>query len=271
MSAGASVEAQNATLDVAGGVATVTLAKAAARNSIDIPMAAAIDARLREAAARDDVGVILVRADGPAWSVGGAIDAFVDVGEGMHAYMLELGKSINGLLRTLHECDKITIAAVHGAVGGGAIGIMLAHDIVIAAERTVLALGYSRIGTSPDGGNSYFLTRDVGYRRALELYLLNERLDAEQAHALGMVNRVVPAAELDSAASDLAKRLAAGPRAAHTAAKTLLRRAGDGLLARQLDDEIRMFADNTREADFAEGLSSFLQKRPPRFGAGSAD
>jgi 2-(1,2-epoxy-1,2-dihydrophenyl)acetyl-CoA isomerase len=134
----------------------------------------------------------------------------------------------------------------------------------------VFALGYSRIGTSPDGGNSYFLTRDVGYRRALQMYLLNERLDAEQAHALGLVNRVVPAAELDARATELAAQIAAGPRTAHAAAKLLLRRANDGLLARQLDDEIRMFADNTREADFAEGLASFLEKRPPRFGARSA-
>jgi 2-(1,2-epoxy-1,2-dihydrophenyl)acetyl-CoA isomerase len=257
-------------LIVADGVATITLAKVKARNSIDIPMSTDICSRLQEAAARDDVGVILVRADGPAWCVGGAIDAFLEVGDGMHAYMLELGKSINALLHTLHECDKITIAAVHGAVGGGGVGIMLAHDIVLAQEGTVFALGYSRIGTSPDGGNSYFLTRDVGYRRALELYLSNRRLDASEAHELGMVNRVVAAGELDTAARELAAEIAAGPWRAQAAAKTLLRRANDGLLARQLDDEIRLFADNTREQDFSEGLSSFLEKRPPRFGAGKA-
>jgi 2-(1,2-epoxy-1,2-dihydrophenyl)acetyl-CoA isomerase len=262
---------QNVTLTVADGVATVTLAKVKARNSIDIPMATEICERLREAAARDDVGVILVRADGPAWCVGGAIDAFLDVGDGMHAYMLELGKPINALLRILHECDKITIAAVHGAVGGGGVGIMLAHDIVLAQEGTVFALGYSRIGTSPDGGNSYFLTRDVGYRRALELYLLNERVDAAEAHELGMVNRVVPAGELDAVAREFAAKVAAGPWRAHAAAKTLFRRANDGLLNRQLDDEIRMFADNTRESDFNEGLSSFLEKRPPRFGAAGTE
>lgn len=260
------VLAGNVELHVADGVATITLAKTAARNSIDIPMASEIFARLGEAASRDDVGVILVRADGPAWCVGGAIDAFSSVGDGMHAYILELGKSINGLLHVLHECGKITIAAVHGAVGGGGVGIMLAHDIVIAAEGTVIALGYSRIGTSPDGGNSYFLTRDVGYRRALQLYLLNERVDAGQALELGMINRVVARDELDTVTGELAAKLAAGPRLAHTAAKTLLRRAGDGLLARQLDDEIRMFADNTREADFSEGLAAFLEKRAPRFG-----
>jgi 2-(1,2-epoxy-1,2-dihydrophenyl)acetyl-CoA isomerase len=184
----------------------------------------------------------------------------------MHAYMHELGKPVNELVSTLHTCEKITIAAVHGAVGGGAVGFMLAHDIVLAEEGTVFALGYSRIGTSPDGGNSYFLVRDVGYRRALELYLNNERIDAAQAHALGMVNRVVHKGELDAESAALAASLAAGPRKAQASAKLLLRRAQAGLLERQLDDEIRFFADNTRERDFAEGLASFLEKRAPRFG-----
>jgi 2-(1,2-epoxy-1,2-dihydrophenyl)acetyl-CoA isomerase len=255
----------NVRLEVAAGVATVTLAKVAGRNSIDIPMAAEWCAAVQEAAARDDVGVILVRADGPAWCVGGAIDAFSEVGDGMHAYMLELGRSVNRLVTTLHETGKVTIAAVHGAVGGGGVGFMAAHDIVIAQQGTVFALGYSRIGTSPDGGNSYFLTRDVGYRKALELYLLNERLDAEQARALGLVNRVVAKGELDDTAGHLARQIANGPWQAHAGAKVLLRRAADALLARQLDDEIRFFADNTREADFAEGLEAFLQKRPPQF------
>ena len=232
----------NVRLEVSDGVATVTLAKVEARNSIDVPMAAEFCERVQEAAARDDAGVILVRADGPAWCVGGAIDVFAETGDGAHEYLIELGRSINPLVTTLHETGKVTIAAVHGAVGGGGVGIMLAHDIVIAAERTVFALGYSRIATNPDGGTSYFLTRDVGYRRALDMYLTNERVDANRAHELGMVNRVVPNDELDAQAGDARRadrgRTVEGARVRQAAAAPGRRRA-DGAPARRRDPLVR--------------------------------
>jgi 2-(1,2-epoxy-1,2-dihydrophenyl)acetyl-CoA isomerase len=209
--------------------------------------------------------------DGPAWCVGGALDVFRDSGDGVHDYITEIGRSVNPLVAALHECDKVTIAAVHGAVGGAGFGLMLAHDVVIAAEGTVMALGYSRIGTNPDAGSSYFLARDVGYRRALQLYLDNERIDTASALELGIVNQVVAADDLEAVAAAHAARIAAGPRSAHASAKRLFRQAYDGQLARHLDDEIRTFADHTRDADFAEGIRSFLEKRPPRFGHAEVD
>ena len=248
------------------GVATITLANVAARNSLDIPFAVEIRAHVEEATRRPDVGAILVRADGPAWCVGGAIDVFRDSGDSVHDYITEIGRSINPMVAALHECDKVTIAAVHGAVGGGGLGLMLAHDVVIAAQGTVIALGYCRIGTNPDAGSSYFLTRDIGYRRGLQLYLDNERIDAARALELGIVNQVVAPDDLEDAPPPTPRASPPGRAAAQAATKRLLRQADDGLLARQLDDEIRSFADNTRDADFAEGIRSFLEKRRPRFG-----
>jgi len=253
--------------EVNDGVATITLANVEARNAIDVPFAEEIREHVDEAAARDDVGALLVRADGRAWCVGGALDVFSESGDGIHDYITAIGRAFIPLVTTLHECSKITIAAVHGAVGGGGIGLMLAHDIVIAAEGTVMALGYSKIGTNPDGGSSHFLVRDIGYRRALELYVRNERIDAAQALELGMINRVVARDELEAEAAAYAAAVAAGPWRAQGATKRLLRQAQAGLLARQLDDEFRMFADHTREPDFAEGVRAFLEKREPRFGA----
>lgn len=253
-------------LEVAAGVATITLANAATRNAIDRPLTEAMCERLRQVAQAPDVAAILVRADGPAWCVGGSIRLFEAAGDDVHDVVSAFAEPLNTWVTLLHECPKITIAAVHGAVGGGGIGVMLAHDVVLAADDTVFVLGYGRLGANPDAGTSYFLARDVGYRRALDLYLGNERIDADRALALGMINRVLPAAELRAAAAAQAARIAAGPRQAYATTKRLLRQAGDGHLARQLDDEIRSFADHSRTADFREGVRAFLEKRPPRFG-----
>src|SRR5258705_12486723 len=104
--------------EVSDGVATITLANVAARNSLDVPFAAEIREHVEQASGRPDVGAILVRADGPAWCVGGAIDIFRNSGDGVHDYITQIGRSVNPLVAGLHEWDKVTIAAVHGAVGG---------------------------------------------------------------------------------------------------------------------------------------------------------
>jgi 2-(1,2-epoxy-1,2-dihydrophenyl)acetyl-CoA isomerase len=147
---------------------------------------------------------------------------------------------------------------------------MAATDIVLASVNTKFTFAYRRLGLSPDAGGTYFLARDLGYRRALELYLTNDTIDAATALSLGLVTRVVPDSRLVEEASGLAQQIAAGPRQAQATTKRLFRQAGDGLLARQLDDEIRWLADNARCSDFAEGIRAFVEKREPRFNAEDA-
>ena len=248
-----------------GVVATITLARPDRRNALD----AAMIGELREAVelldADDAVRVIVIRGEGPAFCVGGSLDMFAEAGNTSHDLMLALGDDVNVAARLLHETDKITIAALHGAVAGGAIGFACACDMVVAADDTTFCLGYSGIATTPDAGTSWFVTRDLGYRRALELFLTNERFDAAKAQGLGLVNGVVPASELHDTVTKLATRIARGPRAATTRGKRLFRQAADVSLDRQLRDEIESFAKCTLDPDFQEGVRAFLERRRPAF------
>lgn len=255
-------------LDVDGGVATVTLADPGGVN----PLTDAYVARLREVvtrAVRDPaVAVIVLRAEARAFCAGGDIDWFAGHADTLHEEIVALIDDVTALIGALHESPKVTIAAVHGAVAGGGLGIALACDLVVAAQDTTFAIAYGRIGASPDLGVTTFLARDVGYRRALELCLLCERLTAAEARELGLVNRVVPSAELDSAAHDLARRVAAGPREANATAKRLLRAAARTALADQLGDELRSVADLSRTTDWSRGIAAFRAGEEPCFDTG---
>ncbi|MCW2921058.1 MAG: enoyl-CoA hydratase/carnithine racemase [Thermoleophilia bacterium] len=248
-----------------GQVAIVTLASADGKNALDRAMLDRIGPAMREADGLEGANVILVRSAGPHFSVGGDVRMFATEGERSGDVLEEIGPSVNLAALTLHESDKITVCAVRGAVGGGAIGFMGACDVVFASTTATFSLGYSMIATSPDAGASWFLVRDIGYRRALELYLTSERFDAARAGELGIVTRVVDDASLDADALEFARMVARGPQQALRSGKRLLRQASREQLAAQLDDEIATFASNARHSDFAEGIAAFLERRQPSF------
>jgi 2-(1,2-epoxy-1,2-dihydrophenyl)acetyl-CoA isomerase len=252
-----------ARLEVTGGVGVITLANPKGMNAINKPATEALLACLDEAEARADVRVLLTVAEGPAWCAGGDVAAMAALGDGTHDWIHEVGADVNVLIPRLHRSPLLTIAGVAGAVAGGGLGLMAAHDVVLATEGASLSFAYSALGLTPDAGGSYFVVRDLGYRRALDLYLSNARLDAAAARDLGLVTRVVAEDELAGAAA----KLAAGPVAAIAATKRLMRSAADGLLERQLEDEIRTLADGTRGGEFREGLEAFLARRRPDFPA----
>ena len=145
------------------------------------------------------------------------------------------------------------------------VSLMAAADLVLAAEGTKFVLAYSRLGTSPDGGATWFLPRLVGARRALELMLLSDPVDARDAAAIGLVNRVVGAGELTAEAGRLALRLAQGPTSAFAETKRLVNAGHDQGLAAQLGAEVEAFARCAATRDFAEGVTAFVEKRKPDF------
>jgi 2-(1,2-epoxy-1,2-dihydrophenyl)acetyl-CoA isomerase len=175
--------------------------------------------------------------------------------EGVHAAVLNF-----------RRMDKPVIAAVHGAVAGFGLSLMLAADLVLASESAYFTLAYSNIALSPDGGATWSLPRHVGLKRAMEIALLGERFDALRAHELGLVNRLVAPEQLAAETQKLARRLALGPAAALARTKALLNQSFDNSLEAQLLAEQGYFADCAAHPDFAEGLAAFFEKRRPVYG-----
>lgn len=250
---------------VGGGVATITFNRPAVMNALDVEMIRAFRASCERAAADPGARVIVLRGAGPAFVAGGDVAMFRDRIAAMATLVPELAADLHHGILALRRAPQPVIAAVHGAVAGAGFSIMLACDLVLAAAGTQFSLAYSRIGTSPDGGATWFLPRLTGYQRAMELMLLADTADAETMQHLGVVNRVVAEDRLAAETEKLARRLAAGPARAYAETKALANRAMHAGLPAQLDAEALAFARCTATADFAEGVTAFADKRKPQF------
>jgi len=177
-------------------------------------------------------------------------------------------KIMNGaqrLVAAVLDCGKPVIAVVNGAAAGIGAHLALAADLVVAAEDASFVEVFVRRGLVVDGGGAYLLPRRIGMQKAKELAFFGDKLPAAEALALGMVNRVVPAAELGEAADEFARRLAAGPTTAISLTKRLLNASPDGdraaaFLAEAMAQEIQSTAEDSRE-----GVRSFMERRPPDF------
>lgn len=252
-------------VEVAGGVATLTLNRPQVLNAMD----GAMMARLREVAegVQEDSGVraVVVRGAGPAFVAGGDVAMMKDNLARMPEMVVRIGRDMHLAFTTLRRMPKPVLASVHGACAGAGIGLLAACDLAIAAAGTRFFVAYTRIGTSPDGGLSHWLPRLVGYKKAMELTLLSDVFDAAEARDLGIVNWVVAPDALEAETRKLALRLAEGPTAAFAEAKALVNRGAEAGVEGQMDEELRSFARCARTADFAEGVSAFIEKRQPRF------
>jgi 2-(1,2-epoxy-1,2-dihydrophenyl)acetyl-CoA isomerase len=171
----------------------------------------------------------------------------------------------NPLMLQLRALPIPFVAAVNGAAAGLGCALALAADLIVAAESSYFLQAFRRVGLVPDGGSAFLLTRGAGRARAMEMMLLGDKIAARKALEWGLINRVVPATELDDAALALAEELAAGPTKALSAIRKMCWDALESGFASQLDRERVLQREVGRTADFREGVAAFLEKRSARF------
>ena len=249
--------------ETADGVLTLTLNRPDALNSFTVEMKAALLAALKDAGRDREVRVVVLTGAGRAFSAG------QDLKERQGPDVADLGTELrlryNPIVLAMRRLEKPIIGAINGVAAGAGISIAMACDVLIAAENATFIEAFSRVGLVPDTGSTWFLPRLVGSARAAEMMFTADPVDAATAERIGLVNRVVPAATLMDEAQALAKRLASAAPIALALAKRALNRTFEMNLEQALDYEAQLQSIAGRSVDHTEGVSAFVEKRPPKF------
>jgi 2-(1,2-epoxy-1,2-dihydrophenyl)acetyl-CoA isomerase len=234
-----------------GAVASICFNRPSALNAIDPPMARAFLSAARELAADPSVRAVIMRGAGKGFMAGGDLAV---LGADPQRGAAELIGPLHEAVRVLDRMDAPLVAQVHGVAAGAGLSLMLQADFVLAAAGTRFNLAYANIGASCDVGASWALPRRVGLRLALEIALLSDTHDANAAERMGLINRVVPAAELGS-----------GPTLALGHLRRLMRSSQEHDLAGQLDAEAAAFQACAATVDFRVGVDAFRNRKTPYF------
>jgi 2-(1,2-epoxy-1,2-dihydrophenyl)acetyl-CoA isomerase len=256
-------------LRIEGRVATVTLNRPQVLNALNSDMVDGLMEAFERIAGDAALRVVVLTGSGNGFMAGGDIRRFQEVMSlspaEKRAYFERFIHRVHPVIIAMRRLPLPIIASVHGAVAGIGMSLMMACDLAIATEDARFTLAYVHLGTSPDGGSTFFLPRHVGSKKAMEIALLGDRFDAATALLLGLVNEIVPPADLARRVADLSARLARGPAAAYAATKRLIYQSGSVTIETQLQAEAESFADCAATPDFAEGVAAFIDKRPATF------
>jgi len=259
--------------EVDDGVAVITMNRPDRRNALSEAMMSALGAVLAQVETDEAVGSVVLTGAGGAFCAGGDVKGMAaspaDRGDGA-------GRSLDAVIHRqrlsqratsgrLWSMPKPTIAAIGGAAAGAGLSLALACDLRYAVPGAVLTTAFARVAFAGDYGGTWFLTQLVGSGKAKELYYFSERLSAEDAERLGIVNAVFPAADFEREVMARARRLAEGPSIAYRYMKENLNRAVTGELADCMDLEVTHHLHTALTEDHREAIQAFVDKREPRF------
>jgi 2-(1,2-epoxy-1,2-dihydrophenyl)acetyl-CoA isomerase len=255
------------TYEWADSVARIRLSDGSRGNPLNQQSANDLARAVRRARA-DDAHVVVLSAEGRAFSVGGDVGSFSEARD-PEQVVDDLAETVHRVVSDLQRMDAIVVSVVQGIAAGAGMPLAAAADLVIAGSSARFTLGYTKIGYSPDGGSS-LLPASIGLHRALHLALINPVISADEALAAGLVSRVEPDEELDSAVEQVVALLRSGSRAAQVAAKRLLRETATPGAEAALRRETLSIRTRAASADGREGVAAFLEKRTPHFPSGEA-
>ena len=252
---------QDISYEVKGPVARIVLNLPESGNALRLEMRGELLDAFGRVAADDRIRAVVLAGAGKNFCSGGDLRTMEGVDAVAGRIRLKTGQR---LIRAMLDLEKPIVGAVQGYAAGAGVSLAMACDLVLAASDARISVGFVRVGLIPDWGLLYFLPLRVGVARAKAMMMTGEPVSAEEAERVGLVYRVVPQAELETEAMDLAARLAAGPAQAYAMIKSALNR-GPQNLESLLEMESAMQAVALTSQDFDEGRRAFLEKRKPTF------
>jgi len=256
---------ENLTFEVKDGLARLTLNRPKAANSFNIDLTREFHEVAKICTDDSTIRAVLLTGAGRFFSAGGDLKNFAAAEDRIPEMVSETANTLHAAISKFARMNAPIVAAVNGPAAGAGMSVVCMTDIALAAESAFFTMAYTAAGLAPDGSSTYFLPRTVGIRRARELMLTNRRLSAAEAHALGIVERVVPDDMLMDEAEKLARTLASGPTLAFGAVKKLLLASQSAQLEDQLDAETSAITSMTRTSDGREGVTAFREKRMPNY------
>lgn len=252
--------------DIRDQIAWITINRESSFNALDLQsMQELMDIANRCSSDRSIRAAVLTGSGAKAFCAGGDVADFAENADRVTLLLKEMTTCLHTAISRFARMDAPLIARVNGVAAGAGLSLVACCDLAICTTESKFTSAYTAIGLTPDGSSTWFLSRIIGTRRAMELYLTNRTLTAAEALDWGLVNRVVSADELDSEVTALATKLAKGPTKAHGGIKKLLQMSLNDSLESQMERETRTIVDMSTSEDGIEGVKAFSEKRKPDF------
>lgn len=245
------------------GVATITLNRPDVYNALNDEITYELQDALKAVAKDAQVRVVVLTGEGKAFCSGQDLKAAS--GDQKRSFLQSLHKRYNPIVSAMRNLPKPIVCRLNGVAAGAGCSLALACDVIVASEEATLIEVFINIGLVPDSGSSYFLPRTVGMNKAFELCSMGNRVKAAEAVSIGLINKAVPAAELDAAVKFYTDYFAKAPTKSIGLIKKMLNKSATSTLEEMLEYEAYCQEIAGTSNDYKEGVTAFLEKRKPDF------